>query len=358
MKKEVKHLYQKAIDSLILSIELFNRPNDCGRVQGVLIFLDHSFEMLLKASIIRLGGKIKEKDEKETIGFSSCIRKGFSDASIKFLNEEEVLTLQSINALRDAAQHYTLVMAEQHLYFQAQAGLTLFRDITKRVFNIDLKTKLPVRVLPLSTTPPTDIQAFFNSEVSDIKKLLAPNSRKKIDATEKLRALAIMENSIQGNESQPSDAELSSLAKKLVKGSTWNQIFPSVATLNFTQNGYGPSLDLRFTKTEGIPITIVPEGTPGAGVVAIKRVNELDFYNLTFTALCEKTKVGSNKLLAAIKELKIQENPDAFKIIKLSSQIHKRYSPLALDTLMKELPNMDIEAVWQKNKPIYKKHKT
>jgi len=193
MKKEAKHLYQKAIDSLTLSIELFNRPNDCGRVHGVLIFLDHSFEMLLKASIIDKGGKIKEKGAKETIGFSACCRKGFSDASLKFLNETEVLTLQTINGLRDAAQHYTLEMSEQYLYFQAQAGLTLFRDIVKRVFNVDLKTELPVRVLPLSTTPPMDIQAFFNTEVADIKKLLAPKSRKKLEATEKLRALAIME---------------------------------------------------------------------------------------------------------------------------------------------------------------------
>jgi hypothetical protein len=50
MKKEVRHLYNKAIDSLILSVELFNRPNNCARVHGVLIFMDHSFEMLLKAA--------------------------------------------------------------------------------------------------------------------------------------------------------------------------------------------------------------------------------------------------------------------------------------------------------------------
>jgi hypothetical protein len=53
MKKEASHLYNKAIDSLTLSIELFNRPNDCGRVHGVLIFLDHAFEMLMKAAIVK-----------------------------------------------------------------------------------------------------------------------------------------------------------------------------------------------------------------------------------------------------------------------------------------------------------------
>lgn len=352
MKKEVKHLYSKAIDSLTLSIELFNRPNDCGRVHGVLIFMDHAFEMLLKAAILHKGGKIGENKDRETLGFSSCVRKAFSDGSIKFLNEEEVLTLQSLNGLRDAAQHYTLEMSEQYLYFQAQAGLTLFRDITKRVFNIDLKTELPVRVLPLSTTPPMDIQAFFSNEIGEIKKLIRPKSRKELEALEKLRALSIMENSIQGIESQPSNAELKALTKKLKHGSSWVQIFPGVSTLTITSNGCGPSLDLRITKSEaGIPFTPVPEGTPGAAVIAIKRVNELDFYTLNLTALSEKTKISTNKLLAVIKELNLQENPDAFKEIKIGTQSYKRYSPGALDILKKELPKLNIEAIWQKNRP-------
>ncbi len=347
MRKEAKHLYQKAIDSLTLSIELFNRPNDCGRTHGVLIFLDHSFEMLLKASIIDKGGKIKEKGAKETIGFSACCRKGFSDASIKFLNETEVLTLQTINGLRDAAQHYTLEMSEQYLYFQAQAGLTLFRDIVKRVFNVDLKTELPVRVLPLSTTPPMDIQAFFSTEVSDIKKLLAPKSRKKLEATEKLRALAIMENSIQGNESQPSDTELKTLQTKLIKGSTWNQIFPSVSTLSFTQKGYGPSLDLRITKSEGVAITVVPEGTPGAGVIAIKRVNELDYYNLGRDQLAKKLLLTPPKTTAAIKHFKIKDDPDCFKHLKVGNVPFDRYSPKAIEKIREGLKTKSIDDIWR-----------
>lgn len=347
MRKEAKHLYQKAIDSLTLSIELFNRPNDCGRTHGVLIFLDHSFEMLLKASIIDKGGKIKEKGAKETIGFSACCRKGFSDASLKFLNETEVLTLQTINGLRDAAQHYTLEMSEQYLYFQAQAGLTLFRDIVKRVFNIDLKTELPVRVLPLSTTPPMDIQAFFNTEVADIKKLLAPKSRKKLEATEKLRALAIMENSIQGNESQPSDMELKTLQTKLIKGSTWNQIFPSVSTLSFTQKGFGPSLDLRITKSEGVAITVVPEGTPGAGVIAIKRVNELDFFNLGRDQLAKKLLLTPPKTTAAIKHFKIKDDPDCFKHLKVGNVPFDRYSFKAFEKIQEGLKSKSIDDIWR-----------
>lgn len=346
MKKEAKHLYQKAIDSLTLSIELFNRPNDCGRIHGVLIFMDHSFEMLLKASIIHKGGKIKEKGAKETIGFGACVRKGFSDNTIKFLSDTDVLTLQTINGLRDAAQHYTLEMSEQYLYFQAQAGLTLFRDIAKKVFNIDLKTQLPVRVLPLSTTPPMDIQAFFSTEVQEIKKLLAPKSRKKLEATEKLRALAIMENAIQGNESQPSDTELKALAKRLSKATNWGQLFPSVSTLSFTQNGYGPSLDLRITKSEGVPVTVVPEGTPGAGVVAIKRVNELDFYNLGRDQLAKKLSLTGPKTTAAVKHFGIKEDPECFKHLKVGNVPFDRYSQKAIEKIKEGLKTKTIEEIW------------
>src|SRR5690606_12539905 len=305
---------------------------------------------LLKASIIHKGGKIKDKGAKETIGFSACLRKGLSDNAIKFLSDTDVLTLQTINGLRDAAQHYTLEMSEQYLYFQAQAGLTLFRDIAKKVFNIDLKTQLPVRVLPLSTTPPMDIQAFFSTEVQEIKKLLAPKSRKKLEATEKLRALAIMENAIQGNESQPSDTELKALAKRLSKATNWGQLFPSVSTLSFIQNGYGPSLNLIITKSEGVPVTVVPEGTPGAGVVAIKRVNELDFYNLGRDQLAKKLSLTGPKTTAAVKHFAIKEDPECFKHLKVGNVPFDRYSQKAIEKIKEGLKTNTIEEIWNERK--------
>ena len=55
LKKNVAPLLERATDSLTLSIELFNRPAETGRSHGVLILLQHSFEMLLKAFV----GKIR-----------------------------------------------------------------------------------------------------------------------------------------------------------------------------------------------------------------------------------------------------------------------------------------------------------
>ena len=51
VKRDVSELKKRAINSLVLGIELFNRPHDDGRAEGVLILLHHAFEMLLKAVI-------------------------------------------------------------------------------------------------------------------------------------------------------------------------------------------------------------------------------------------------------------------------------------------------------------------
>ena len=120
MKREVKHLRQKALDSLLLAIEHFNRPFDRGRAHSVLIFLDHSFEMLLKAAILHKGGKIRKRRAKQTIGFDACVTEGFGNPEIRFLKNEQAISLQTINALRDAAQHYLIDVPEQQLYLHTQ----------------------------------------------------------------------------------------------------------------------------------------------------------------------------------------------------------------------------------------------
>ena len=104
MKREAKLLLDKGVDSLVLSIEFFNRPWERGRVEAVLILLDHSFEMLLKAAILQKGGRIRERGKPNTIGFDRCVGLGQSDGKIRFLEEADTVVLHSVNTLRDAAQ--------------------------------------------------------------------------------------------------------------------------------------------------------------------------------------------------------------------------------------------------------------
>lgn len=347
MKREARLLLGKACDSLMLSIEFFNRPHDLGRATTTLILLDHSFEMLLKAGIVHRGGRIREKRAKAAMGFAKCVRCALSDGAIKFLNEEQALTLQGINSLRNAAQHYHLDISENQLYVHIQAGVTLFRDLLKSVFDWDLCELLPNRVLPISTSAPLDLAALFDNEVAEVVRLLQTGSRKRLQAQARLRPLAILDASIRGEEGQPSPGTLKRLGSELVADKTWQELFPGVASIEITAEGTGPSLSLRFTKKEGVPLHVVPEGTPGAAVVAVKRVNELGYYCLSLRQVAEQVGLTMPKTLAMVRYLSIGTDPDCFMLIKISKAEFKRYSQRATTRIMEELPKVSIDEIWK-----------
>lgn len=348
MKKRAKVFFDKSLDSLILSIDHFNRAWNCGRSDAVLILLDRGFELLLKAIILHKGGKIRDPYEKQTIGHEKCVRKCLTDDKVKCLTEEQGLTIQIINSLRDAAQHDIVELSEQELYMYSQAGVTLYKDLIKLVFEEQLNDYLPERVLPVSTEPPRDLHAMVEADFEEIKSLLKPKSRHQLEAKAKLRALAIVESSLEGVRSQPSEFELRKMVKNVRSGKKWQEIFPGVASLQLSTTGTGIQVDIRITKKTGEAVHLVPEGTPGATVLAVKRVNELDYYSLGTAALAKKAGLTQPKLLAPIWNLKLQESNDYFKSLKIGKSVFKRYSEKALDAIKESLANsVDMDQVWQ-----------
>ena len=347
MRREAKLLLTKACDSLVLGVELFNRPHDRARVSGVLIQVDHAFEMLLKSAIVHKGGTIRERKAKQTIGFDACVRRGLSDGSVRFLTEEQALTLQTINGLRDAAQHHLLEISEGQLYLHVQSGVTLFRDLLESVFQKGLAKELPTRVLPISTSLPNDIVTIFNSEVGEILRLLEPGRRRTIEAQARLRPLAVFDSAIMGERDQPSVEELNRISKDL-RMKPWSEVFAGASAVEVVTDSTGPSLSIRLTKREGRPLQIVPEGTPGAFTVAVKRVNELDFYNLGAQDLAEKLGVTRPKTLAMVDYLQMRHDPDCYKEFRIGSVRHKRYSQKAIGRLKEALESESIDDIWKK----------
>ena len=347
MKKEVRLLWERATNSLLLSVEHFNRPWDRGRTEAVLIMLDHAFEMLLKAAILHRGGRIRGRRARQTIGFDTCVRRGLTDANVKFLSDEQALTLQTINGLRDAAQHHLVDVSEGQLYLHAQSGLTLFRDLSRSVFDHNLSDYFPTRVLPVSSEAPTSLNVLFDSEVQEVHRLLAPGRRKMIDAHAKLRGLAIMESAIAGEPAQPSRYELNKLCNRVRGGETWSDLFPGVASIDLATSGEGPTIALRFTKKEGVPIHVVPEGE--GAPVAIKRVNELDYYNLGITQVAIHVGLSMPRTLSVVRRLGLQDDAEFFKEIRIQRSVHKRYSQKAIATINEALPNLDLDEVWREH---------
>jgi hypothetical protein len=276
--------------------------------------------------------------EKNTFGFDACVRRALSTDKLKFLSDEQALTLQALNGLRDAAQHHLVDMSEGHLYIQAQSGVTLYRDILQGVFDENLRDLLPERVLPVSTVAPLDPIALFAEEIDEVKRLLAPGTRRGAEALARLRALAIVDGAMNGERLQPSESELRKIATQIGAGQTQlDTLFPGISGISFSVEGSGPTVSLRIAKKDGIPVTLMPEGTAGTRVVGVKRVNELDFYNLRFNELKNKLGITPNQLSALIDLFDIKDSEDYSKYI-ISTWCYSQKALKALEVALQKKP--------------------
>lgn len=348
MKREIKLLRQRALDALLMAIEHFNRPSVEGRAQATLILLDHAFEMLLKGGILAKGGRIRNRREKTTIGFDACVQRALNDGKIKFLNNEQALTLQMINGLRDAEQHYILDIPEQQLYLAARSGVTLFADLLKTIFSEQLGDFLPQRVLPISTNPPRDLDILLDEELRFVRGLLRPGRRKFFEASARIRSLAVIESTLTGEKTQPSDGEIKALLRRIATNERPEALFPGITSISMAAEGDGLAVNLRITKKEGIPIQLVRENSPGTAVVAVRRVDELGFYSLGRDQVSESVQLSPPKTTAVIWHLGLKDDPNCFKHLQIGRAHFDRYSPTAAQKIREALPTLNLDEVWRK----------
>ena len=150
MLKESKLLRAKALSSLRRAMQSFNAMDDDGRMTSVLLHLQHSFEMLLKAALRERGLAVFDKKTGRSLGFDKCLRLAAGHLS---LSSESSGVLRAVDAMRDGEQHYLGADDEALLYLHFRAGITIFDDILRAVFNDSLANHLPERVLPISPWP-------------------------------------------------------------------------------------------------------------------------------------------------------------------------------------------------------------
>jgi hypothetical protein len=143
---------------------------------------------------------------------------------------------------------------------------------------------------------------------------------------------------------QPSEAALRKLGVQIGSGTTdLEKLFPGIAAVRFTTDGSGPMVNLRIAKKEGVPVTLMPEGSVDSSVVTVKRVAELDFYNLRFSGLANKLGITTNQTTALIRLLGIKDSEEYAKFI-ISTWC---YSPKALERIRQALAEKPIEDWWK-----------
>lgn len=345
MKRKTKQFLERSVNSLLLSVELFNRPYENGRIEAVFIMLDHSFEMLMKSIIYEKTGKIRDKRARYNYGFKKCVN--VLKDTLHMIDENQAMTLNTINDLRDNAVHHIIDLSEQSFYFHTQAGITLFDDLLKREFDKTLNDYLPKRVLPISTNPPSSIDVFFDREFSQINELIVPGKRKKAEAISRLRPLMVLENNITGKDRSTVDYEVNKVINQLKEGKAWKDLFPGIAGLKMETTGSGLTYSLRLTKKKGLPVRPLREGEDPSQAIAYREINLLDRYSMNITKVAEKLGITRPKASALVEYLGVQENEEFFKIITIDKQRYKRYDPKVIPYLQQKMGELDMDLVWK-----------
>lgn len=348
LRRDTKRLKHCALNSLLLAIEMFNRPHDVGRTEAVLMLLQHAFEMFLKAAIYEQRGTISESRTSITFGFERCL--GIARSDLHILDEEQAQTLSILDGLRDCAVHNLIELTEQALYVHTQAAITLFDQILRQVFGEHLADHMPTRVLPISTSPPKDMLTFLDSEFTQIQELLGPGKHRRSEARCRLHHLVIMESNLSGEARQPTEREVDHIVHRVKRGDTWQAIFPSIAGVRLDTQWHGPTVAIRFTRQpKAAPVRIVREGMPDfEEATLVREVNLLDRYSMTSNMLAQNLNLTPPRTWALIYYLNLQADPDCYKEFRMGkSAVYKRYSPKALEKLNIALNSVDIEDVWQ-----------
>ncbi len=88
--------------------------------------MQHAAEMLLKAVLVQKQVRVFDPGKYTSIGFEKCVKLAMQHAKIK---EEEAGLLRAIDALRDAEQHWLIVVPEDVLFLHARGSVTIFDDL-------------------------------------------------------------------------------------------------------------------------------------------------------------------------------------------------------------------------------------
>ena len=193
-----------------------------------------------------------------SIGFGKCVNLATQYANP---NSGEAGLLRAVDTLRDAEQHWLIIVPEDVLYLHARGFITTFDDLLKRALDDTLADHLPGRVLPISTQPPIGFDLLVDREFSQIRELLRPGKRQRDEARGRIPTLLAMESHV-AEGVDISEADIDRVEKAIRNDKLRSEVFPRLCSLDTQVSGTGPTISVRFTKKAGVKVYLCASSPP------------------------------------------------------------------------------------------------
>lgn len=342
LKREARTLKGKSLASLRRGLEAFNSHDDQGRPEAVLLYLQHACEMLMKALLVQKGQTVFVKEQGTSIGLEKALNIGQSKG---WISQPQAGSIRVIDAMRDQAQHWMIVVPEDALYINARALITTIDEVLQSHFEDTLADNLPLRVLPLSTGPIPSFDMLINREYDQIRDLLAPNKRARDEARGRISSLLAMEAHVSDDVSV-SEHDLDRIERAVRNGTPIEQVFPRLMTLSTDVAGEGPTVRVRIVKNDDAPAVRYVSGDDPAAAAAIRELDLQKKYHLSPQQVADRLGVSTIKAKVLRAFLGIEDDPNCVHVFEFGSQKHPRYSDNAMRALEQAYTPELMEQAW------------
>ena len=190
---------------------------------------------------------------------------------------------------------------------------------------------------------------LIDQQFNQVQELFRPGNRKRVEARAVLRGLLALESHT-SEDVAVNERDVNRVEKGVREGGTLDQVFPRLSTLSTRITGEGPTLAVRFSKRQGAPVTFIPADDPREAA-AVREVDLQRKYYISPNDLAERVGLTAPRGLALRRELAIDEDGDCVHEFVFGSQRHKRYSDNALRRMEEGVHSLDIDDVWERNRP-------
>lgn len=353
----VRVLRGKAIASLRTGVAAFNGLDGDARTTTVLLHLQHAFEMLLKAILeAKKDPGVFDKRTQKSISLERAINRCQQIGAVK-LTDEEAGVIRHLDAMRDAEQHWHLVVDEGLLYHNARTAVTLFDDLLQRVFSENLSDHIPKRVLPISAEAPLALDLLVDREFTRIAELLKPGRRASAEAKARVRALLATEAIADADAAEVREDDVRRVTRGIRDGKTRQQVFPKLTGYTSDIQGDGVAVEVRIVKSGGLPVTYTDD--PDADTAAIRTVDLEKKFHMGAYDLADKAGVDRTRAVALRRHLGLDNDDDHFShVFKFGSTRLRRYSNNALTAMRDAVKTVDLEKVWKSHRTVPSNAKT
>lgn len=309
-------------------MQSFNSLENDGRPTSVLLHLQHSFEMLLKAALRERRVRVFDDKTGRSLGFDKCLRLATQHLG---LDNQSIGVLRAIDAMRDDQQHYLGGDDEALLYLHFRAAITVFDDVLREVFGEALADHIPARVLPVSTLPPQDIDVLIDSHFSQIQELLQPGRRKRDEARQQIRTLLALEGHV-SEDVAISEKDVNRVERAMKAGKSREEVFPRLADLTTAVGGAGVDVTVRISKKEGAPVRYIGADDP-TEAAAVREIDLQRKYHMSrsdLSRLCGLSPAAAKRLR---ERLGIDERPDCCHVFEHGQSRFPSFSDNALHAM-------------------------